>query len=128
MAVRALVNPTVIINNIHVQPVPNTATVTEGFGDKSVKTRSSGGGAIETVYFQNVENKTSKFKMDLYAVHDVVELHRTWQTLGNLNGISITDIDGYSRTLQNAAQTNDPEIPFGVDKTFTVEFEGEPVI
>lgn len=31
MAVRRLVNPTIIINNIHIQPVPNTITIPETF-------------------------------------------------------------------------------------------------
>lgn len=129
MAQIAISVPSVTVNNQNIAIVPNTLTMTEGEGEQSVVTQSGGGGAIETVYFDNAENKRSMVSFELRNTSENVNLAKTWKTNLNNNTITISDNNSdFQRTVRNAALTNDYEVNLGADTTVSVEFYGDQAI
>lgn len=127
MAVIQLVNPIIIVNNVHISIVPNTFSYTEGYGEQTMKTRSGGGGAVETVYANNVETNISMLKWSVFPTNDIVNLLRSWKALGNVNLIAISDTE-FNRDFAFCALTNDYEVKIGADATVELEWHGEPAI
>lgn len=122
-----LSNPTIVINNIAVPIVPNSFSFTEGFGEQDLKVQSSGGGSVQTVLSSNVETNLSMVKFSIHNTAENIDLARTWKTNLNRNAISITG-EGLSRSINNAALTNDYEVKLGSDATIDVEFKGDPAV
>lgn len=129
MAIIALANPTVIVNNIHIAVVPNSVVYTEGFGAQNVRIRSGGGGAIETVYTENVESNFSMIKFTIHPDVPYIELLRGWKVLKNLNVIELLDNQlNFNRVFRFCALINNYEVALGQDTTVEAEWHGEPTI
>lgn len=127
MAKKALVNPTVKVNNIAVGIVPNSVKYNEGLGEQVVRTQVSGS-TVETVYSDNAETKISKVGFQVYNEPEIIEQIRVWKTSENNNLIVLQDDDGFSRTFQNQALTGDYEVNLGSDATIEIEFMGDPAV
>jgi hypothetical protein len=123
---QALFNPTLYINDINIKFKPNTLNYTEGFGEYKVRARSGGGGATDTVFSQDVETQYSMIKFNIYPTKDLLELARLWKSLGNGNVLTITDVNGFSRTFKFAAMINDPPTNIGADTDVEIEFHSDP--
>ena len=129
MAIIALANPTVIVNNIHIAVVPNSVSYTEGFGAQTMRIRSGGGGAIETVYTENVETNYSKIKFGIHSDVPYLELARGWKVLKNANVIELLDNQlEFNRIFRFCALITDYDIALGQDSTIELEFHGTPAI
>ena len=109
--------PTVIVNNEPVAIVPNTLVYTEGKGEQNVRAASTGGGAVEQVFSDNVENNFSMVQFEVFNDANSIKSARAWKSNRNLNVVQIagTAPDGTSveRTFQNAAILNDYEVALG---------------
>ena len=57
-----------------------------------------------------------------------IELQSDWKDLKNATAIEITGDGGFSRSFNNMAHTNDPEINLGADTPFDIEFKGDPAV
>lgn len=123
----AIANPTVIVNNNTVAIVPNSAKFKEGFGEQNLRTASSGGNSVQTVYSDNIETKMSGVTFEVFNTADNIALLRTWKLNKNKNAVSITG-DGLSRTFQSCAFISDYEVNLGSDTTIEVEFKGDPAV
>jgi len=129
MAIIALANPTVIVNNIHITVTPNSVSYTEGFGAQTIRIRSGGGGAIESVYTENVESNFSKIKFTIYSDVPYLELARGWKVLKNANVIELLDNQlNFNRIFRFCALITDYDVALGHDSTIELEFHGEPTI
>jgi hypothetical protein len=129
MAQIAISVPSVTINNQTIGIVPNTLTYTEGFGDQSVVTQSGGNGSIETVYYDNAENKRTMVSFELRNTAENIALARGWKTNLNQNTITVSDNNAdFQRTVRNAALTNDYEVNLQSDGTISLEFYGDQTV
>lgn len=123
----ALSNPTVVVNNLATPIVPNSFTFTEGLGEQTIRTQSSGGGAVQTVFSNNVETNKSMVKFSVYNTSENIDLVKTWKQNGDANAISVTG-EGLSRSFSGAALINSYDVNLGSDTTIDVEFESQPAI
>lgn len=123
----ALSNPTVVVNNLATPIVPNSFTFTEGLGEQTIRTQSSGGGAVQTVFSNNVETNKSMVKFSVYNTAKNIDLLKTWKQNGDANAISVTG-EGLSRSFSGAALISNYEVNLGSDTTIDVEFESQPAI
>jgi hypothetical protein len=125
----ALANPTIIVNGIVTGIVPNSVTYTEGLGEQNQRTQSSGGGATQVIYSQNVESNISMVKFSVYPTiqggaggsTNALDLLRGWKENTNNNVIQIT-APNFQRSFTSAALTTNYEVALGADTTIEVEF------
>lgn len=125
MSNKALVNPTVNVNNQAVFIIANSCTYNEGKGEQTVTTQVSGSN-VETVFSDNAETKMSKVAFELSNTPANIETARLWKSLENNNGIIIQDDSGFTRTFTNMTLTNDYEVNLGTGGNIPLEFMGDP--
>lgn len=128
MAIIALANPTVVINNISVPVVPNSVKYTEGLGEQKVRVQSSGGGAVQAVVSNDVETNLSKFAFSIYPTADNIELVRGWKVNTGSNAITCTADGGFARNFGNATLTSNYDVDLGSDTKIDVEFMSDAAI
>lgn len=125
MSQTAIVNPRLTANNQTVSIVPNSLTYTEGKGEQQIRIQSSGGGAVETVYVNNVEGFKSILKFSLENTGENIQLALSWKNNANNNVFDITSATGnFSRSVLEAAVTNDYEVGLGSDTKIQIEVMG----
>jgi len=127
MGDKALVNPTITINNIAFPYLPNTSKMTEGKGEQSVRTQVSGGN-IESIYSDDAESKIGKVMFELANTVKNIELARGWKSNEDQNSIIISADPDFTRTFGNMALLNDYEISFSKDGNLSLEFSGNPAV
>lgn len=125
MGQKALVNPTVNVNNQAVFIIPNSCMYTEGKGEQTVSTQVSGSN-VETVLSDNAETKMSKVSFELSNTPANIETARLWKSLENNNGIIIQDDSGFTRTFTNMTLTADYEVNLGTGGNIPIEMMGDP--
>ncbi len=123
----ALSNPTVVVNNLATPIVPNSFTFTEGLGEQTIRTQSSGGGSVEPVFSENVETNKSMVKFSVFNTAENIDLVKTWKQNKNANAISVTG-EGLTRSFSGMALISNYEVNLGSDTTIDIEFEGQPAI
>lgn len=129
MSQRALTNSQIIVNGITYTYVPNTLDVDPGRGEQDVKATGGGGGASETVYFENVESNIGCVKFELFTRAVDFTAYDLWKALGNLNVILVIDPkSNLTLTFEGMANTNLVSFPIGNDKTVPFEFKGDPAV
>lgn len=121
-----------VINNEVIAHTPNSVKFTDGFGEQSIRAASTGGGNVERIYSNNVENNFSKCMFDMPATVDNIEKVRDWKANFDQNLIQIqgqtSDGKILTRTISNAALINDVEIALGSDTDISLEFAGAQAI
>jgi hypothetical protein len=123
----ALVNPALVINNEPVAYKPNSLSYNDGFPEVSVRTKTTGGGNVQTVIGQDIETSRGSVKFTLISEISSVATVKQWmQNLEN-NAIELSQ-DGFTRTFTKAIVTNKPDINAGMDGEIEVEFESNPAI
>ena len=127
MANEAVVNPTLVINNIAISVRPNSVKFTDGKGEQSMRVQSSGGGNTEVVLSRNVESNMSKLMFEMINTATNIELAREWKDNGNANAVTLTGA-GLSRSFNNMAILNDFEIDLSSDGVIAIEMTGDPAV
>jgi len=121
----ALVNPNVTINNAAVLYEPNSISYTEGKGERTVRTHTTGGGQRETVVSEDISTQRSKVKFSILSTVENIKALKGWQELKDSNGITLSS-KGFTRTSPRAIIVNDPDVNISVDGMVEVEFESDP--
>ena len=121
-----LATPSIVVNDIVINYVPNSLKYTEGRGEQSVRTQAAGGNSVSFVYSQNAGTKFSSVKFDMYSSDANIALALGWKDNGFNNTISFVS-DDFSRNMSNCAVVNDYEITLGLDGTFSLEWKGTQV-
>lgn len=128
----ALANVSVVVNNEPVAIVPNSFKYTEGKGEQTMRAASSGGGAVEQVFSENVEMNFSMVSFGLFNDIDSIETARSWKSSKNNNVVSFSGAtsDGKTieRTFTQSAILNDYEVELGADTNFEIEFKSNPAV
>ncbi len=119
--------PQVVINGIPIGIKPNSFSYKEGFGDRTVRTKSTGGGATELVITTDVSTKRGMVKFTVYTEDTSVELIRQWLVNVNANIIQSADT-GFVRSFTNAVIKTDPEIALGADGEVALEWETDTAV
>lgn len=125
---KTLANPTLVVNNVAIPIVPNSLKFKGGQGEQDVLVQSAGGGSVQTVYSENVETNMSLVAFSIRNTPENIEIQLDWKTLKNANAIEITGDGGFSRSFNNMAHTNDPDINLGADTPIDIEFKGDPAV
>lgn len=129
MASRSISVPSVVINNVAINIVPNSLKYKEGTGEQTVKTQSAGGGVVDVVYSDNAESKMSSVSFEMINTGANIESLLTWKNNANANAITLTDTaTGFTRNFSNMALTTDYEVNLGSDTTISVDFMGDPAV
>lgn len=118
---RILSNPTVIINNANITVMPNSVMYTEGLGEQSIKVASAGGGSVELLSSENVEDRYSKVSLSIPVTEDNIANALTWKNNENNNVIAITS-QGFTRTFGEATLITDYEVNMQSDGQIDLEF------
>lgn len=121
----AVVNPTVVINNIAIPVRPNSVKFREGKGEQSMRVQSAGGSNTETVFSNNVETNMSALMFEMINTAANIELARGWKTNGNTNAATVTGV-GLSRSFNGMAILNDYEVDLSSDGVIPIEMTGDP--
>ena len=120
----ALATPIVTVNDVNVAIKPNSFSYTDGFGERNVRTQSSGPSASENVVTENAETEHSMCKFMLLSTDDNANIVRTW--LDNLDQNTVTAVQGsFSRAFRRATVINNPEIAISQDGEIEIEFKAE---
>ena len=123
-----LSDPSVTINNEAINVVPNSVSYNDGFGTQTVLVQSAGNGKTSTVYSNNVETNIGSMKFSIRSTPQNANYARSLKASLNRNVVMIsgTTPDGKSltRTMTEAAFTNDLEVPLNQDGVVAIEMMG----
>ena len=112
--------------------VPNSLSFTPGSGEQMVKVASLGGGAVDTVYCDNVESKKGGVKFNMYADKTSIEAVDNFKIMKNTILITLSlktkAGDLFTRVFRSMALINHPEVQLQADGVISLEFEGKPSI
>ena len=128
MAVNALSNPTVEINDITIRILPNTLSYKLGKGDVNIRAQSAGGNSVEAVITEDAETKISMVKFSLTVTDTNRDLVEGWQENRFQGGNTIRFSEkGSDKPLSFSGMVvmTDPEYSVGADSTVEIEFEGD---
>ena len=123
-----LSDPSVTINNEAINVVPNSVSYNDGLGTQTVLTQSAGNGKVSTVYSNNVETNIGSVKFSIRSTVQNANFARALKSNLNRNVVMVsgTTPDGKSltRTMTEAAFTNDLEVPLNQDGVVAIEMMG----
>jgi len=126
-------DPSVVINNIPIPIKSNSVSFTEGLGEQTLRTQSTGGGNVTQVFADNIEMKKSSIKFTLLPDSINPDRAREWKLLANNNTISISGTDSINqtslkRTFTSCSLINNYEVNLSTDGDIELEFEGATAI
>lgn len=116
--------PQVSVNNIAISVCPNTVKFTEGEGEDTYKTQSSGGLGVSVVYGRNVEKAYSEISFEMEPTSANIELIKTWKLNSANNTMTITG-NTITRSFSSVALTNNYEVNLAPDKNISLEFKAD---
>ncbi len=122
-----LATPQIIINNEVIAIKPNSFTYDEGFGERSVRVKSSGGGSKTIVVTRNVETEMSTCKFVVLTEDTTLAKLRVWLNNLDNNVVQVSDT-GFQRTFSQAIITNKPEAALGADGETEIEWMSQPAV
>lgn len=127
MTTQSLSNPTIEVNDQVIAIIANSCSYKKGYGDRSIKSQSAGGNAIETVVTIDASTKKSMVKFKLLPTKENFELSDAWTT--NISGNTIRLSEGsLTESFRGMIVTSEPEKTVGVDGELELVFEGSPVL
>ena len=125
MSKLSLSNPTIAVNNIPIEIVPNSFKFQPGYGETKVSAASVGGGITNTIHAENVETKIGKMTWEMYVTPDVQALVYEWKQLTAANAISAIQAGQPPAVMSGASMTNNPEFTASSDGKVSIEFMGD---
>jgi len=118
-------DPSVVVNDITVNVVPNSVSYKSGNGEQSVKVQSAGNGLVSVVTSTNVETKKGMVKFSVYSTEQAIALKELWQSNG---GGNVIELGSVNLTMSQGTMVNDPEITLSDDGKVELEFQGAPLV
>lgn len=120
----------VVVDNETILIVPNSLEYDAGEPEITVEAGSIGGGKVETVHGENVENAKSSVKFDVFTTADLDEKIAGWKKSIAQIGISfVQKVAGTTetRTFEGMSLVNKVSRKVGADGKTSLEFEGDPM-
>lgn len=122
---QAIATPTIQVNNETIAIVPNSFKYKGGRGERTIRTQSSGGSAVDVVSTENAETKKSMVTFEMINTAKNISLVEDWQDNLNANAITASDNNqNFTKAFSNMTVINDPEVALSQDGSISVEFEG----
>ena len=118
-------DPSVVVNDITVNVVPNSVSYKSGKGEQSVKVQSAGNGLVSVVTSTNVETKKGMVKFSVYSTEQAIALKELWQSNG---GGNVIELGSVNLTMSQGTMVTDPEITLSDDGKVELEFQGAPLV
>ena len=123
--VQAIATPTIQVNNETISIIPNSFKYKNGRGERTIRTQSSGGSAVDVVMTENAETKKSMATFEMLNTAKNISLVEDWQDALNANAITASDNNqNFTKSFANMTVINDPEIGLAQDGNISIEFEG----
>ena len=127
--VQAIATPTAQVNNETISIIPNSLKYKSGRGERSVRTQSSGGSAVDVIMTENAETKKSMVTFEMLNTAKNISSVEDWQDALNGNAITISDNNqNFTKAFANMTVINDPEVTLSQDGNLTIEFEGSAAV
>lgn len=123
----AFVNPATLINGEPVAYVPNSIEFSDGYGDRNIRTQTTGGGNVEQVITEDVETQMGRVKFTLLSTTENIARITEWQQNIDANAIELS-APGLTRQYARMTIVSEPPKPGGQDAQFDVEFQGTKAI
>lgn len=126
-----LSDASVVVNNEPAPVIPDSVKLREGLGTQKMRTVSIGGGEVEEVYANSLEDKLGAVMFDMPSTPETIALARKWKLLKNQNVVQIigTTPEGtVTRTFARAAILNDYEIAIGSESNISIEFKSRQAV
>ena len=121
--------PTIVVNNVTIQIVPNSFMYDGGEGEVNVRSASAGGNNSSSVHSQNAESHVGKCKFDIFLTPGVDAQIQQWKEEIGSNSIEALQRaeSGESVTISwnNMSLVNAVEREASADGVTSLEFEGD---
>ena len=127
MAEQFISDPQIRINNETIKIVPGTARMIRGKGETSIKSQTAGNGQVEQILSEDITTNVGKIFLSMYVTRENIAKIVDFKNRKNENFVSITNKEGFTAVMNNAALINDPEHTFSNDGQVELEFHGETV-
>lgn len=124
----SLTNPAILINGSPVAYVPNSFEFQDGYGDRNIRTQTTGSGNVEQVVTEDVETQIGRVKFTLLSTVENIESVTTWQQNVDENTIELSADPDFTRQYANMVIVSEPVKPGGQDANFDVEFKGSKAV
>lgn len=118
-------DPSVTVNDITVNVVPNSVKYKSGKGEKNIKVQSAGNGNISTVTSTDITTAKGMVSFEVQSTVQSILLKEQWQ---GVSGGNVIELDSVNLTMPNSTMTNDPEINLTDDGTIEIVFEGSALV
>lgn len=119
-----LSNPTVVINNNPVPIIPNSFQFDEGQGEQTLRTESTGGGAITQQLADDITTHIGGFQFEMLNTEANIELAREFKLNGAANVVEVSQ-GNFSRTFLGCAVTNNYKVGLAADGNIPLEWMGQ---
>lgn len=117
--------PSILVNNVPIDIVPNSFEYEVGYGEINVRSASVGGGSSTTIHTEDAENKIGMCKFQLFITDTSRAAIAGWKLLIAGNVISAVQNGASPFVLNGASMTNNPTFAASADGTVEVEFKGD---
>lgn len=124
----SLTNPAILVNGSPVAYVPNSFEFSDGYGDRNIRTQTTGGGNVEQIITEDVETQIGRVKFTLISTTENIALVTGWQQNIDANAIELSADPNFTRQYAKMTITSEPAKPGGQDASFDVEFQGSKAI
>lgn len=123
---RELNDVSIIVNNEKIGYVPNSLSMTYGFGESELRTVVVGNGIIDHDFSEDLESRVSMVKFSLRTTSDNINKFKVWKGNRSNNALRLVGASGtgFDAFVTSAAIMNDPEINFQSDGQIEIEFKG----
>lgn len=124
----SLVNPAILINGSPVAYVPNSFEFSDGYGDRNIRTQTTGAGNVEQVITEDVETQMGRVKFTLLSTTENIAAVTQWQQNLDANAIELSAAPSFTRQYAKMTIVSEPAKPGGQDASFDVEFQGSKAV
>jgi len=129
MAFFTLSTPQISIDGVNIAIVPNSCTLTEGFGAQTVMVQSAGGGAVSQVISNDVSTNFSTVKFSFFNTEENIEFFRAIKSQSRTpHLVQINDGRSFTRAIADAIVTNDYEVTLQSDGQTAIEISGSAAV
>lgn len=123
----ALINPTIMVNGQVVAYVPNSFEYRDGYGDRNVRTQTTGAGNVEQIITEDVETQTGYVKFTLLSTTANIDMYEQWMQNIDANAVECS-APGFNKQYARMCILSENSKPGGQDASFDVEFSGAKAI
>lgn len=122
----AINNAHLYVNDLPTLYLPNTLSYNDGKGERTVRTQSVGGGAVEIIVTDNLETHIGGVKFNLANNVDMVKKFDLWRDNFDQNVVVLVfEQSGisWSKTFKQATVVNNPDVELKTTGVIAVEFQ-----